>query len=477
MSEIGERPPVGLREDACLSRLGRIPLRGQMTVVILVVALAVMFDLVDQQSLAYVAPSMREQLGFAVGDIAFLASASFLGMVVGAGLGGRIADRIGRIRVCLWSLLLGSLGTLTLALLDTVAFFTLMRFLTGIPLGALYVVALTYLIEVSPPDNRNRRTAIVAFAGTCVGLLVSLVARIVVPLGTDGWRLVFVFGGLGLLLAIPLRMLPESPLWLLSRGRTADAEAALSRLEGGRAVMPAAVAPETASASATDAVPEPAPEPAPAGFRDLLRGGLLIPTLLLSALWILFQFGGQTFSVWLPTILQLRGFTSEDLLTIALIGTIGAPVGALTVIIAARFVPRWAMMVTTAGIAMLAAVIFGTTSVAPMLSTAAFLLFFASGVFTPLVATAAAEEYPTTLRASGSGITFSAGRLTNVISPFLVAAVLGAASAGPVAWLLLGSWGLVAAVSAALRFRPTARARLRAATSPPVEQRPAPQRD
>ncbi len=449
------------KEREILTRLERVPFKGMMVVYVLTLGMAVLFDFANDMSLSFVAPTLQESLGFSVDNIAFLVSTTLFGTVVGAWLGGRVADRIGRMRVLRWSLFIGSVGTMSFALIEGVAVFVVLRFLSGVALGALYIVAITYLIEISPRSQRNARTAFVGFFGTASVVVISAFARVVVPLGDYGWRLVFIFGGVGLLFLIPMKFMPESPLWLVSRGRNADAEAAMEALERGHDLpdytpdkSQAAIDRSLETAESESQMNGADDDGRPGKYLDLFRGRLVVPTSLLMAMWTLYIFVAVSFNVWLPTMLSLRGFSTEQLLTISFLGTIGQPVGALSMIIITRFVRRWIAMCAVSAIGMVAAFVFATTTVTLVLSIAAFMMMFTFGAFVPLANLTTAEEYPSTLRASGAGFTYGFGRLVNVAGPFIISTILAAVGAAAVSWLLLAIWAAVAVIALAIRFRP-----------------------
>src|SRR5262249_39535815 len=113
------------------------------------------------------------------------------------------------------------------------------RFVAGIGIGAELPLVDAYLSELLPPQHRGRYTAMAYTAGFIGVPAVGFLARVLVPLrpfGIDGWRWIFVAGSVGGAIIWWLRrQLPESPRWLESRGRFAEAEAIVARLEGEQA--------------------------------------------------------------------------------------------------------------------------------------------------------------------------------------------------------------------------------------------------
>lgn len=440
-----------LTYDSCRARLERIPFRTS-SVVLFTMSVAVFFDIADQQGISFVAPSMRQALGFSVADIATLVSATYLGMLMGANVGGYLSDRIGRIRVIRISMPIASLGTLSYSLAQDLPTFWILRLFSGVALGALYVAAVTYTLEASPPSRRDSRVAAVSFFGTCAGVALAWFSRFAIPLGADCWRLVFAIGGVGLLVVIPAASLPESPLWLITRGRMSAAETAMNRLEGARSSRrkPDPVEPNSSRPTIEDTARN---HRTLSSYTELWRHPLRRSTALLIGLWVFFQLAVLTFGTWLPTILQFRGFDSEQLLTINAVAIFGAPVGGLLAVVLSRFCSRTALMVGAALTAASAAVLFGAVTQASIVTAAAFVLYSISGMFIPLAASSTAAQYPTRLRTTGSGLGFSIGRLASIVAPFVVASILATAGEQAIAWVLTSSWIVVGTVSIGLRQR------------------------
>lgn len=436
------------------ARIGRLPNRGISKRIVVAMAIAFFFDLGDQGALGIAVPALRVQLGFDLNDVALLVSGTFVGLLLGATFGGRLADRIGRLKVLTLGLVIASVGSGLHVFMHGLPEFILLRVVSAIGMGALFVVAVTYLVELSPVHRRTSRTAITYFVGMTGGAVVATVARFVIPLGPDGWRAVFAVGALGLLLLPMLRGLPESPLWLASRGRTDEAYAALGRLEAGTAPVeslpPVERVEVTADAqAATDGSGR---------WTDLFRSPLVVPMTLLMLIWIVYTLLTQTFTSWMPTILQLRGFDSETLLTIAAVAQYGSPIGSLLAFLLLRRFSRRAMVAAVTVGAAVVGLLFGLLPVAGLLAAATFLQFLLIAWFAPMLNATMAESFPSRLRSSGSGTAFGAGRLANIVAPFTVAAALTALGPGFVGWFMLVGWGIVGIACAVLQ-RYQARAR------------------
>ncbi|GGF53092.1 putative metabolite transport protein YyaJ [Marmoricola endophyticus] len=389
-----------------LARLDRIPIatashRRWMWVLGFLFA----FDLIDLNTFAYAAPAVREQWDLSIDQIGHINSIGFAGMFLGAIIGGRVSDRIGRRTVLLGSVVFYSVFSLATAAAQDATQMMVLRFLTGLGLQAMTGVLLVYLSEMFPKALRGRYQALTLGIGFVGVPVVALTARVVVPLGGDHWRWVFVIGGLGILgLGFARRMLPESIRWQVVNGHPETAARTLDHLEQ-----------EARSAGATLAEPvEPvlaAPAPAIELFRprNLRR---LISTMLVCVCLILCFYG---FNSWVPTLLVDNGYSTSQTLTYTAILSLAAAPGAfLAVPLIDRFDRRWLL----AGIEVLAAVlllIFGFVSDPAALVVSGFLATMMLQCGVAVIYTYLPETFPTPLRGLGSGIANGTGRLSGVI--------------------------------------------------------------
>lgn len=418
------------------ARLDRLPVTRFHRRVLYGLAAAFLFELADLNTFAYAAPALEKYIGISVDDIAVVTSMSFLGMFLGAAGGGRIADRIGRRRALIGSVLWYSLFSLLNAAAWNVPTLAGARLLTGIGLGAMTVIAITYLSELMPRDRRGRMQAATLAAGLVGIPAMAFTARGVIPLGPDGWRIVFVFGALGVLsLAIIVR-LPESPRWLLQHRGADHAETVLAGIES-EVERHAGPLPEPVTTAGDDA---------PAAFRprELFRGRLLGRTLLLLVAWIFQTLGFYGFVSWVPTLLAEHGFGLTESLTFSALTTIGAVPGAL---LAWPISDRFGRKTPIALVAVLIAicgVLYGVS-----FNTAAIVVFgvavsFFIQTFAALMYAYTPELYPTALRNTGSGFAYGTGRLANIVGPLIVAAVYSGAGYVWVFVYISACWVVVA---------------------------------
>src|SRR5215469_16567716 len=157
-------------------------------------------------------------------------SVTFAGMVVGAWSAGILGDRYGRRFSYQANLLIFGLASFAAAAAPSMTWLIAARFVMGLGLGAEIVVGYVTMTEFVPPQQRAKWGAGLS-ALTNTGLFIaSFAGFLIIP--TAGWRWMFVIVGVGALFVWYLRKaMPESPRWLESKGRTAEAEQVMREIE------------------------------------------------------------------------------------------------------------------------------------------------------------------------------------------------------------------------------------------------------
>jgi len=419
------------------ARLDRLPLSRFHRRVLSGVAFAFFFELADLNTFAYAATGLEKYQGMSVATIADITSASFAGMFIGAAAGGRIADRVGRRRALIWSVLWFSLFSLLNAAAWNVATLGAARFLTGIGLSAMTVIAITYLAETMPKSHRGRMQGAALAIGLAGIPVMAFFARAVVPTGPNGWRWVFVFGAAGAVAAVLIARLPESPRWLLEHGDPGAAETTVAAIEA-----------EVTKDIGTGQLPPPEARPAEVSRhhdpRDLFRGKLARRTFMLLAVWIFQTLGFYGFTSFVPVLLTAHGFGITKSLTFTALITIGAVPGALCAWpISDRF-RRKAPLVAVSVLIAACGLAYGTSFNAVAIVVFGFGVSFFLQMFAALLYAYTPELYPTGLRNTGSGLSYGAGRLANIAGPPIVAAIYGGAGYSWVFVYIAACWVAVA---------------------------------
>ena len=175
---------------------------------------------------------IKHQFHLSALEQGLIASALAVGAVIGAVGCGPLADRYGRKRTILGAAAVFAIGGLFAAASPNALSLAAARVVIGLSVGAASVLVPLFIAEIAPPATRGRLVVLNQLMIT-VGILVSyLLGYLLTPI--EGWRWMFAFAVLpAALLAIGMLTLPETPRWLITRGRMAEARAILTRLRGG----------------------------------------------------------------------------------------------------------------------------------------------------------------------------------------------------------------------------------------------------
>ena len=370
--------------------------------------------LADPTQIGVVTPALAGALG----------SYALVGVLVGALLAGSVGDIIGRRKVMLFAYAWFSVGMALTALMTSAGTFGLLRFVTGLGVGALVATTGAIVSEFAPPGKKNLCNAI-TYCGVPLGSLLAALLAIIL-LGAIGWRGMFWIGALPLVTLLPLALakMPESPAWLLSRGRVDEARA-ISEKTG-------VLLSET---------PPPAPEPGEkrerVGFAGLFSPEYLWPTVLLglmSAMGLLLVYSLNT---WLPELMLRAGYNAKGSLSFLLVLNGGAVIGAL---IGSRVADRFGPKPVVASCFLLGAIAIALLTIS--LPLALLLIFVAvaglgtSGTQT-LIYGFVANYYRTNVRGAGVAWCAGFGRLGGVGGPVIGGLLIGAGlSTNAIFWVL-----------------------------------------
>ena len=400
-------------------RLDRLPFTREHGRLVVGSGLGWALDAMDVGLISFVMASLlaQEQWGITTTELSLLGSIGFVGMALGATLGGLLADRFGRRQVFAVTLLIFGLATGAAALSWSVGALLVFRFLIGLGLGAELPVASTLVSEFAPARLRGR-VVVGLEAFWAVGwTLAALIGYLVVPNSDSGWRWALALGAVPALYAVVVRWgLPESVRFLELRGRVEEAETAVRRFERAAGVEP---------------VPSPVAErQAPAGPGALWGRNTRAHTAALWAVWFCINFAYYGAFIWLPSLLFASGFSLVKSFGFTLIITLAQLPGYA---VAAYLIERWGRRPTLAVFLVGSAVGAGLFSAADgdtaVLVTGMVLSFFNLGAWGALYAVTP-EVYPTALRATGAGAAAGFGRIASILAPLCVPPLLDLGGSG-----------------------------------------------
>jgi len=443
--------------DAIAARIERLPLGRFHRRFITLVSLGNFFDLYDIFVVAYIGAALQQSHFITLQQFTEFIASGFFGMFVGTIAFGMGSDRFGRRIVFMTLLLLYSIFTLACAFAPSANWLVVLRFFAGAGIGAEIIVIDAYVSEIVPSRARGRYVAITQVVGFCAVPVAALLARVLVPTHflMAGWRWVVLIGSAGALLTWWFRRhLPESPRWLASRGRTAEAESVLSALESesfanldekrlSRQSLASKQESVNTGLGAGDAAGGSASARSEANqgaekvsFAELFRPPYLGRTVMMIAFQALQTIGFYGFANWAPTFLLKRGFSLLHSLEYTMLIAVVSPIGPL---LAAATSDRMERKWTIVALAILVAVFglgFGEASTPFTVVAFGALLTLANYWFSAAFHAYQAELFPTRIRATAVGFTYSWSRLSAAFSSVLIAAVLTRSGVGAVFTLL-----------------------------------------
>ena len=384
---------------------------GYQALVFVLCFLIMVADGFDTAAIGFVVPSLTSEWGVAKHAFGPALSASLVGLAIGALLSGPIADRIGRKPVLVVSVALFGIFSLATVYASSLTSLTILRFITGLGLGAATPNATTLLSECVP----TRRRALLLngmFCGFTLGAAAGgFVAAAIIP--AFGWRSVFVVGGVvPLLLAlVSIVALPESIRFMVIRRRPLEqVKAALRRLTG--------VAGIDATQFALEDKKQALGAQSPVAL--ILSRGFRAGTL---TLWLAYFMGVLVLYLitsWMPTLIRDSGISLRNASLVAALFPLGGTLGAIGCgWLMDRLNPRRVI----AGAFFFASILIW--ALAQVLGDAVHLsvLTFASGLFTGAALVSmpalAAAYYPTQARASGVAWMLGIGRLGGILGAVL----------------------------------------------------------
>jgi MFS transporter, putative metabolite:H+ symporter len=393
--------------ETFVARLDRVPLNRFHWRLLILSGLGWMFDAMDVLMLSFLLTPIRNEFKLDATGVGLVASATFVGMFLGAAAAGRLADRYGRRAVFTATLVIFSIGSALSALAPTFETLLAARVIAGLGLGGELPVAATLVSELSPRAQRGRMIVLLESFWAYGTILAGIVAITVVA--NYGWRWGFAVGAIpALYVAYLRRALPESPRFLAEKGRAPEADAVVRRVEraGGGALLTLA----------------PAVAPTRAGhtrIAELFSGRYARRTVMLWILWFGVVLTYYGIFLWIPSILATRGLSEVRSNEFFFLSTLAQVPGYFS---AAWLVERLGRKPT------LVAYLLGTAASAFMFGNAgtgtdafvwaALLSFFNLGAW-GVVYTYTPELYPTSVRGTGSGVAAAVGRIGGIIGPYL----------------------------------------------------------
>ncbi len=421
-----ESPPAVVVSDlhvdrgaSLLARMESVPTSRWHIRARIVMGSATFFDAFDALSLAYVLPVLIGLWHFKPSDIGLLIATGYIGQLVGALFFGWLAERIGRVKSEFLTILLMSVMSLACALTGSFGGLMICRFIQGIGVGGGNPVAAVYINELSVSHNRGRFFLLYELIFP-IGLLAAAQAgTLLVP--NVGWQSMFLVGGIpGLLIVGFIWFLPESPRWLIGKGRYDEAEKIIESIE-----------------ASTDKRVEPKARPKPVvivplrkpGIRELFSSFYRKRTFVVWALWGTAYFVANGLNNWMPSLYKtVYHLPLGESLRLASMSNV---LSVIFVLISALLVDRigrrlWVMSAFGVSGVLLAALYLNGAHSAYTVMMLGSTAYAVVGTVTIMLFLYTPEIYPTRMRAIGTALATSWFRVASAASPAIVGVVLGA---------------------------------------------------
>ena len=352
---------------------------------LLAAGLGWMLDSFDVMLYALVLAALIADLGMSTATAGLLGSVTLVASAAGGLIFGVVADRYGRTRALIWSVLIYSVFTAACGFAQSVAQLALFRIGLGIGMGGEWASGAALVSETWPARHRGKALGLVQSAWAIGYGLAAIVTAIVLP--RWGWRAVFFVGIIPALFTLWIRRrVPEPEMWRKSRTRSVAA----------------------------------------ARFADIFRAPMGRLTLTVTLMNACTMFAWWGFNLWIPAYLSLPPER----------GGIGLATTAMAGLVVAMQVGMWLGYVTFGfisdalgrkktyvayliGAAALILVYGSTRDPLLLLALGPFVAFFGSGYFSGFGAVTA-EIYETSIRATAQGFTYNIGRIASAVAPFTV---------------------------------------------------------
>lgn len=399
-----------------LERLEQLPVGSFQYKLLVVTGLGWLFDSMDTGLISFILPVLAKEWNLSPAQVGWIGSIGLIGMALGAVLAGTLADRIGRKKVFSITVLLYSLSTGMCALSWSYESLLFFRFLVGFGLGGELPVAATLMSEYAPAHLRGRFIVLLESFWGLGWLVAACIAYLLIP--AFGWQIAFVIGTLPALYVFLIRLhLPESIRYLLSHGRTEEAKAIIIDLEQKLHVESRPFEPEPRTAQADQSAAKPQ-------FASLWSSAYRTRTIMLWLAWFGIVFSYYGIFMWLPSIVYSQGFAVVKTFEYVLIMTLAQLPGYYAAAWLVDVIGRKYTLSLFLLLSGICSFFFGNAA-APftLLLWGAAMSFFNLGAW-GVIYTYTPEQYPTSIRALGSGWAAGFGRIGGMLAPVLVGVML-----------------------------------------------------
>lgn len=395
-------------------RLGKLPLGSFHYRLLVLMGAGIAFEALDTGLIAFVLAKMIGAWNLSPVQIGYIGSAGLVGMAVGAILSGTIADRVGRKKVFAATLIIYAVCTALCGLAWNYESLLAFRFLVGAGIGGQPPVANALMSEYAPVKHRGKMLVLQNSSWAIGWLLAALISYLIIP--RYGWQLAFYIGALPALTIVYVwRALPESAMYLVSKGRHMEAHVLVAKIEEELGV------PVGEQPHAEDM---PKISFQKFNFSNLWSPIYIRRTICLWVLWFGMVYSYYGIFTWLPSLLVKNGYTLIRSFEFLLYMTLAQLPGYFAAAYLVDKIGRKATMGSLLAVCALAAYMFGNANSAGGIVFWGCIMSFCNLGAWGITHAYSAEQYPTHARAAGVGWAAACGRFGGIIAPIAVGTLM-----------------------------------------------------
>lgn len=409
-------------------RIERLPSSKYQMLLAGLVLIGWFVEAIDMGGISFLFPALAKEFKLDAVTLGFVGSMSFVGMFFGSAISGGLSDKFGRKKMLIVSMLFWGISGTLLAYSPSITWIIICRFMLGVGLGAQIPVAMSTISEFVSSKSRGKYlTAYQVFLP--IGIATAgLLAYLLLP--KMGWRFVFIAEAVPSLWALVIwKYMPESPMWLESKGRLTEADSVMECIEKnveksiGHSLpavqQPKAVLIEQASVKGSS-------------FWQIWSKPYRATTIMCSIWWFCALLGFYGLSTWFSVLFVAKGFTViKSIGYVSLITLGGVPAYFLITYLVEKIGRKWTD-VTMAILTAVAAYFYGISSTFVIVIITGLLFQFVQYGYAMVNTVYLPELYPTAIRGTGLGFALAMGRIGAMTGPLAIGYILNSYGSGAV---------------------------------------------
>ncbi|MHB1684263.1 MAG: MFS transporter [Bacilli bacterium] len=403
-----------LQTASIADRMDRLPSSSYFTKLVARISTGGFFEFYELFLAGSIGAALVNQKVITIGGLAYFIGAAFIGMFFGTMILGKVSDVVGRRNGYVYSLLTYSFFTICMAFAPNAVWIDIFRMLAGVGVGAQLVIIDTYISEMTPASKRGYYIAFSQFITYWAVPVVALLAFLLVPTHflMAGWRWVVLIGALGSIVVWWIRWgLPESPRWYENAGQHDKADELMTRMEQ---TIERESGPLPAVKQGVIAVERKGK------FAEIWAPPYRSRTIMLLIFNLFQTVGFYGFAAWVPTLLVSEGVTLLHSLLYTFIMALANPLGPIIGMFTSDRYQRKHLIAIVAIAIAASGTIFSFMRIPFFIILLGIIITLLNNWFSTLFHSYQAELYPTRIRATGVGFTYSWSRLSSAFTGFLI---------------------------------------------------------